>query len=115
VDDEIGSTIFHISDDVPETSSNKLIGKQAKDMENSVWKMFFDGSCSKEGLGVGIVIISPSKEVISMSYKLEFETTNNIAEYELAFLLGLRVAKEMGIDKLAVFGDSEISHPSSQE
>jgi ribonuclease HI len=38
-----------------------------------------------------------------MSYKLEFETTNNIAEYELAFLLGLRVAKEMGIDKLAVF------------
>jgi hypothetical protein len=38
VDNEIGSTIFHISDDVLETSSNKLIGKQAKDMENSVSK-----------------------------------------------------------------------------
>jgi ribonuclease HI len=64
-------------------------------MENSVWKMFFDGSCSKEGLGVGIVIISPSKEVISLSYKLEFETTNNIEE---ALLLGLRAAKDMGIE-----------------
>jgi ribonuclease HI len=54
-----------------------------------------------------IVIISPSKDVVSLSYKLEFETTNNIAEYE-ALLLGLRAAKDMGIDKLAVFGDSEL-------
>jgi ribonuclease HI len=66
-------------------------------MENSIWKMFFDGSCSKEGSGVGVVIISPSKEVISLSYKLEFETTNNIAESE-ALMLGLRAAKDMGID-----------------
>jgi len=77
-----------------------------------IWKthcgfFFFDGSCSKEGLGVGIVIISPSKEVISLSFKLEFETTNNIAEYE-ALLLGLRAAKDMGIDKLTVFGDFEL-------
>jgi ribonuclease HI len=76
-------------------------------MENEVWKMFFDGSCSREGSGVGIVIIYPSKDVVYLSYKLEFETTNNIVEYE-ALLLGLRAAKDMGIDKLAVFGDSEL-------
>jgi ribonuclease HI len=70
-------------------------------------EFFFDGSCSKEGSGVGIVIISPSKEVISLPYKLKLETTNNIAEYE-ALMLGLRAAKDMGIDKLAVFGDSEL-------
>jgi ribonuclease HI len=78
-----------------------------KSMENSIWKMFFDGSCSKDGYGVGIVFISPDKEVIPLSYKLKFETTNNIAEYE-ALLLGLKDAKDMGIDKLAVFGDSEL-------
>jgi ribonuclease HI len=55
----------------------------------------------------GIVFISPSKEVIPLSYKLEFDTTNNISEYE-ALLLGLKVAKDMGIDKLSVFGDSEL-------
>jgi len=41
--------------------------------------MYFDGSYSKEGYGVGIFLISPSNEVVTLSYKLEFETTNNIA------------------------------------
>jgi ribonuclease HI len=45
--------------------------------------------------------------VVTLSYKLEFETTNNIAEYE-ALVLGLRAAKDMAIDKLVVFGDSEL-------
>jgi ribonuclease HI len=75
--------------------------------DNFVWKMYFDGACSREGSGVGIVFISPTKEVIPMSYKLEFDTTNNISEYE-ALLLGLKDAKDMGIDKLSVFGDSEL-------
>jgi hypothetical protein len=47
-----------------------------------VWKMFFDGSCSREGVGAGVVFVSPAQETISLSYKLEFEATNNVAEYE---------------------------------
>jgi ribonuclease HI len=84
-----------------------LACKHAKGMENIIWKMFFDGSYYREGYGVGIVIISPSKDVIPLSYKLEFETTNNIAEYE-ALILGLRAAKDMGIEKLVVSGNSEL-------
>jgi ribonuclease HI len=42
-----------------------------------------------------------------LSYKLEFETTNNVAEYE-ALVLGLRAAKDMKIEELAVFGDAEL-------
>jgi hypothetical protein len=38
---------------------------------------------------------------------LEFYTTNNISEYE-ALMLGLKAAKDMGIDKISVFGDSEL-------
>jgi ribonuclease HI len=44
--------------------------------------MYFDGSSSKEGYGAIFLLISPSKEVITLSYKLDFETTNNIVEYE---------------------------------
>ena len=66
--------------------------------------MYFDGACSKEGSGAGIFFIFPTKEVIPMSYKLEFDTTNNIIEYE-ALLLGLKAARDMGIDKLSIFGD----------
>ena len=42
-----------------------------------------------------------------ISYKMEFETTNNIAEYE-ALVLGLRVSKDMVVESLAIFGDSEL-------
>jgi ribonuclease HI len=45
--------------------------------------------------------------VITLSYKLEFKNTNNIVEYE-ALILGLRAAKDMTIDILAVFGDSKL-------
>ena len=42
-----------------------------------------------------------------MMYKLEFITTNNTAEYE-AFLLGLKAAKDLGIEQISVYGDSEL-------
>jgi hypothetical protein len=53
------------------------------------------------------VLIYPKHEVITLSYKLEFDTTNNIAQYE-AFLLGLRASREMKIQHLKVHGDSEL-------
>jgi ribonuclease HI len=72
-----------------------------------IWKMFFDGACSREGAGAGVFFVSPSQETISLSYKLEFDTTNNVAEYE-ALVLGMRAAKEMGIKEIAIFGDAEL-------
>ena len=54
-----------------------------------------------------MVFVSPAQETISLSYKLEFEATNNMAEYE-ALILGLRAAREMGIQEVVVFGDAEL-------
>jgi ribonuclease HI len=67
--------------------------------------MFFDVTSSKDVAGAGVVFVSPSRETISLSYKLEFEATNNVAEYE-ALVLGLRAAKDMGIKEISVFGDA---------
>jgi ribonuclease HI len=72
-----------------------------------MWNMFFHGASSSEGVGVGVVFVSPCQETISLSYKLEFETTNNVVEYE-ALVLGLRVAKEMGIEEVVVFRDAKL-------
>jgi ribonuclease HI len=69
--------------------------------------MFFNGASSSEGVGARVVFISPSQEIISLSYKLQFETTNNVAEYE-ALVLGMRAAKKMGIREMAMFGDAEL-------
>jgi hypothetical protein len=52
VEDEIGSSIFHINDDAPEISVNKCRNQPLTDQGNEVWKMYFDGSSSKEGLGL---------------------------------------------------------------
>jgi len=51
------------------------------------------------------VYVSLAQETIQLSYKLEFEATNNVAEYE-ALVLGLRDEKDMGIKEIVVFGDA---------
>lgn len=72
-----------------------------------IWDMFFDGACSKEAVGAGVVLVSPMQECIHLSFKLISQVTNNIAEYK-ALILGLNAAKEMGIKGLKVFGDADL-------
>jgi hypothetical protein len=47
VEDELGSSIFHISDKTTEAAVRKVTPTKEKNTENSIWKMYFDGSCSK--------------------------------------------------------------------
>ncbi|XP_077249077.1 uncharacterized protein LOC143888501 [Tasmannia lanceolata] len=55
------------------------------------WLMYFDRAVNNQGQGVGAVLISPKKEYIPISIKLQFECTNNMAEYE-ACIAGLEAA-----------------------
>ena len=54
-----------------------------------------------------MLLISPAGKWIPLSFKLEYEATNNVAEYE-ALLLGLQTAKNMNIQSLKFLGDSEL-------
>ena len=69
--------------------------------------MYFDDSKTKEGIGVGCVVIDPKKNKTLIACKLEFECTNNVAEYE-SLIQGLKKAIELGVKVLKVYGDSEI-------
>ena len=81
------------------------IKKNIKDENiDEFWKMYFDGAYSKAGKGAGIVVISPSNKIYNFSFRLEFEASNNVVEYE-ALLLGLETAKYKGIKKLNIKGD----------
>ena len=77
-----------------------------KEMEGW-WSLFFDGSVGKEVAGAGIWITSPSDESKFYSYKLNFDYTNNIAEYEY-LILGLDVLIRMKAQNISIFGDSEL-------
>ncbi len=110
-DVDLGSPIFHIhANQKPLPLIKPFVVPTHVESENVLWKLFFDGASSRKGLGFGVVLIPPTNEVITLSYKLEFEITNNIAEYE-ALLLGLRAAKDMKIQHLKVQGDSELVVP----
>ena len=67
--------------------------------------MYSDGSISKEGDGASIWIVSPNKYSKVHYFKLTFECTNNVAEYEV-LLLGLNSLKEIKEKIIDVFGDS---------
>ena len=69
--------------------------------------MFFDGACSKEGNEAGVIFISTSGKIFKFSFLLNFECTNNIAEYE-ALIIGLDIAKAYGIKLLTVLRDSNL-------
>jgi len=70
-----------------------------------VWKFFFDVAYSKEGMGVGFLLIAPGGNMFHFYFKLEFEATNNVAEYE-SLIISLQIAKQMGVKSISAFGDS---------
>ena len=72
-----------------------------------IWTLFYDGSRSKDGEGAGCVLIDPNGTKTMIACRLEFECTNNIAEYE-ALVQRLRKAIDLGEKEIECIGDSEI-------
>jgi hypothetical protein len=71
------------------------------------WTLFFDGSARNKKTGAGVVLIDPNGEQVKYMVLLDFETTNNMAEYE-ALIFGLTVALSLGVQELLVKGDSQL-------
>jgi hypothetical protein len=65
------------------------------------WEIEIDGSSVKGAGGVGIVFKTPEGHLLKHSTRLQYPTTNNEAEYE-ALLTGLRIAKELGANRLRI-------------
>jgi hypothetical protein len=84
-------------------------GAQDKEKTNDAeaWTVFCDGSWGSFGVGAAAVLISPSKIKTCYATKLDFNCTNNIAEYK-ALLLGLRKLKAMGIRRAILKSDSQV-------
>jgi hypothetical protein len=65
------------------------------------WIAYVDGSSMKSRSGAREVLITPDKEEIAVTLKLDFPTTNNEAEYE-AVIAGLSLAEHLGAKNLEV-------------
>ncbi|XP_070055614.1 uncharacterized protein [Nicotiana tomentosiformis] len=71
------------------------------------WKLFFDGAANMKGVGIGVVLISETRRHYPVTAQLRFYCTNNMAEYE-AYILGLRLAINLGVQEILVLGDSDL-------
>jgi ribonuclease HI len=71
------------------------------------WTLFFDGFARNKKAGAGMVLIDPNGEQVKYMVLLDFEATNNMAEYE-ALIFGLTVAISLGVLELLDKGDSQL-------
>ncbi|XP_074556260.1 uncharacterized protein LOC141812118 [Curcuma longa] len=74
---------------------------------SKTWKIYVDGSATKKGSGVGVLLCSPQGETLHLAVKLQFWATNNEAEYE-ALLTGLQAAQHVGATRVVVHSDSQL-------
>jgi hypothetical protein len=51
-------------------------------LEVAPWTLFFDGSTCGEGVGIGIVLISPQERKYEFSLPIVATSTNNQAKYQ---------------------------------
>ncbi|KAL5575149.1 hypothetical protein UlMin_016848 [Ulmus minor] len=96
---------FIASDSPPSEVSNEEGNDDSPEWETSAWVLFVDGASNKAGSGGGVVLQNPSREKITRAFKFDFMVTNNEAEYE-ALITGLRMAKDLDVQKIVVFCDS---------
>ena len=69
--------------------------------------MHFDGASNQNGCGVGVILVAPDGTHIPIKEKLQFNVTNNAAEYE-ACIMGVEATLALGVQKLLVYGDSSL-------
>ena len=72
-----------------------------------MWDVSFDGSACREGAGAEVWERPPGVQAVTYSYKLDFECTNNKAEYE-AMILSILALKELQVKRVVLHGDSEV-------
>ncbi|GKF07254.1 reverse transcriptase domain-containing protein [Tanacetum coccineum] len=71
------------------------------------WTLFTDGSSCVDGSGVGLILTNPEGAEFTYALRFRFDATNNETEYE-ALIVGLRIAKQMGIKNLQANVDSRL-------
>ncbi|KAI4297551.1 hypothetical protein L6164_037436 [Bauhinia variegata] len=81
-----------------------VVNKEEEKEKSNRWKMYFDGAMNIHKSGVRVVVISLEEKQFLVAIKLEFECTNNVAEYE-ACVRGLKATLNLKVKTLDVFGD----------
>ncbi|XP_070007830.1 uncharacterized protein [Nicotiana sylvestris] len=73
---------------------------------SGVWTLFMDGASNVKGLGLGVVLITPSGKTLRQAIKI-VPLTNNEAKYE-ALIAGLELARGIDSKVIEIKCDSQL-------
>ncbi|KAM0981395.1 hypothetical protein ACFX2A_014732 [Malus domestica] len=73
--------------------------------DGDFWHLYVDEASNYKGSGAGMVLVTLNSSMLEQAITLGFKASNNEAEYE-ALLVGLRMAKDLVVKKLAIHSDS---------
>ncbi|XP_042410061.1 uncharacterized protein LOC121999443 [Zingiber officinale] len=76
--------------------------------EEGIWKVYVDGSSTRQGSGIRILLISPKEDRIQLSVSLSYRATNNEAEYE-TLIAGLQASRHVGAPRVQIYSDSQLA------
>ncbi|XP_028102128.1 uncharacterized protein LOC114301364 [Camellia sinensis] len=71
------------------------------------WTLSVDGSSCKEGSAAGLILTTPKGEYFKCALRFLFDASNNETKYE-ALIAGFRMARDIGVNHIQVFGDSQL-------
>ncbi|XP_074576658.1 uncharacterized protein LOC141833171 [Curcuma longa] len=71
-------------------------------------KVFVDGSSTKKGSGIGILLCSFKGDSLLVAIKLHFKASNNETKYE-TLLAGLQAARHVGATRVIICTDSQLT------
>ena len=71
----------------------------------NTWTLHVDGASNEQGSRAELILKSSEGVVAEYALRFSFKTFNNQAEYE-ALIAGLRIAKDLKVEKLREFFDS---------
>ena len=66
-----------------------------------------DGSSNERRSKAGLILVSPEGHRMHCALRFGFKASNNEVEYE-ALIAGLNLAKEMKVESLKIYSDSQL-------
>ncbi|GKB15345.1 reverse transcriptase domain-containing protein [Tanacetum coccineum] len=90
----------------PEEESPDTLMEEGEELPEP-WILFTDGSSCTDGSGAGLILTNPEGMKFTYALRFRFDATNNEAEYE-ALIVGLKIAKQMGVKNLQANFDSRL-------
>ena len=90
-----------------EIRKEEEVDLQVYSVETQPWILKFNWSSTESSARAGIVIVSPLGVKTTLSFNLDFDCTNNQAEYE-ALVIGLEILQELRAGNVLIMGDSQL-------